>query len=153
MKIFLATDHAGFHLKEKIKFWLEEWGYDYEDMGAFEYIEQDDYPDFISLAAKEVAKDPENNRGIVLGASGQGEAIDANREPGVRAAVYAARKLDLELITDSREHNDANILSIGAEYVPENDAKEAIKLWLETSFPGEERHVRRIAKIDGGSTS
>jgi len=148
MKVYLATDHAGFHLKEKIKFWLENWDYDYQDMGAFEYIEQDDYPDFIRLAAKKVAEDPENNRGIILGGSGQGEAIVANRYKGVRAVVYAARKLDLQLITDAAEHNNANILSIGARYVPESDAKEAIKLWLELPFPGEEKHKRRIAKID-----
>jgi len=153
MKVYLATDHAGFYLKEKIKFWLENWDYDYEDMGAFECIEQDDYPTFIRPAAKKVAEDPENHRGIVLGGSGQGEAIVCNRQPGVRAVVYAARKLDLELITATREHNNANILSIGARYVPEGDAKEVIKLWLELPFPGDERHVRRIAKIDGGSSS
>lgn len=148
MKIFLGTDHAGFHLKEKIKFWLDEWGFDYEDMGAFEYIGQDDYPDFIRPVAKKVAEDPENHRGIVLGGSGQGEAIVCNRQRGVRATVYAARSLDLELVKLMREHNNSNVLSLGAFLVPEEDVKKVIKLWLETPFPGEERHVRRIAKID-----
>jgi len=148
MKIFLAADHAGFDLKEKIKQWLEEWGYDYQDLGAFEYNEQDDYPDFIHLAAKKVAEDPENSRGIVLGGSGQGEAMVCNRYKGVRAAVYAARALDLELVKLMREHNNSNILSLGARLVSEEDAKKVVKLWLETVFGGEERHKRRIAKID-----
>ena len=146
MKIYLATDHAGFYHKEKIKFWLEKWGYDYEDLGAFEYIERDDYPDFIRPAARKVSEDPENNRAIVLGGSGQGEAMVANRFPKVRAIVYCGHNLDI--IKLSREHNNANILSIGARFVSEEEAKEAIKLWLETAFSGEERHARRIAKID-----
>jgi len=148
MKIFLGTDHAGFYLKEKIKQWLSEWEYEYEDMGAFAYNEQDDYPDFIRPAARKVSEDLENNRAVVLGGSGQGEAIVCNRYKGVRATVYAARQLDLELVKLTREHNDSNVFSIGARFVPEDDAKQVIKLWLETPFPGEERHKRRIAKID-----
>jgi len=147
-KIFLGTDHAGFELKEKIKQWLDEWGYEYEDLGAFSYDAEDDYPDFIRLVAEKVSQDPENNRGIVLGGSGQGEAMVANRHKGVRATVYAARSLDLELVKLMREHNNSNILSLGARFVPEEDAKQVVKAWLETSFPGEERHKRRIAKID-----
>ena len=148
MKIFLATDHAGFELKERIKQWLSEWGYEYEDMGAFSYDENDDYSDRIKPVAKKVAKDPKSNRGIVLGGSGQGEAIVCNRKKGVRATVYAARKLDLELVKLMREHNDSNVLSLGARFVPEEDAKQVVKTWLETPFPGEDRHKRRIAKID-----
>lgn len=148
MKIFLASDHAGFELKGKIKQWLEEWDYDFEDLGAFTYDAQDDYPDFIKSAAEKVAEDPENNRGIVLGGSGQGEAMVSNRYKGVRATVYAARQLDLELVKLMREHNDANVLSLGARFVQEEDAKEVVKLWLNTPFQGEARHKRRIAKID-----
>jgi len=148
MKIFLGTDHAGFELKEKIKQWLDEWGYDHEDMGAFKYDAEDDYPDLIRLAAEKVSEDPDNSRGIVIGGSGQGEAIVANRHKGVRATVYAARKLDLELVGLMREHNDSNVLSLGARFVPEEDAKQVVKAWLETPFPGEDRHKRRIAKID-----
>ncbi|MBI1888641.1 MAG: RpiB/LacA/LacB family sugar-phosphate isomerase [Candidatus Spechtbacteria bacterium] len=148
MKIFLAADHAGFYLKEKIKEWFEEWGYEQEDMGAFSYDAEDDYPDFIRPVAEKVAEDPENNRGIVLGGSGQGEAMVCNRYKGIRATVYAARKLDLELVKLMREHNDSNVLSLGARFVPEEDAKKVVKIWLETPFPGEERHKRRIAKID-----
>ena len=148
MKVYLATDHAGFKLKEKIKQWLDKEGYDHEDMGAFLYDEADDYPDFIRLVAQKVAEDPENNRGIILGGSGQGEAIVANRHKGVRATVYAARELDLELVRLMREHNDSNILSLGARFVSEGDAKEAVHTWLETPFSGEDRHRRRIEKID-----
>ena len=148
MKVYLGTDHAGYALKEKIKQWLDEWGYDQEDMGAFAHDTEDDYPDFIRPVAERVSQDSENNRGIVLGGSGQGEAMAANRHKGVRATVYAARSLDLELINLTREHNDSNILALAARFVPEEDAKEVVKVWLETPFPGEERHKRRIAKID-----
>lgn len=147
MKIFLGTDHAGFELKEKIKQWLDEWGYDFEDLGAFSFDAQDDYPDFIDPVAKKVEEDPENNKGIVLGGSGQGEAIVANRHKGVRATVYAARELDLELVRLMREHNNSNVLSLGARFVLEDDAKQVVKFWLETPFPGEERHKRRIAQL------
>ena len=146
MKIFLGTDHAGFYLKEKIKQWLEEWGYSYEDLGAFMYDEQDDYPRFIRPVAEKVARDPENYRGIVLGGSGQGEAIVCNRMKGVRAAVYYGG--NSKIVALSREHNNANILSLGARFVEEKEAKEAIKLWLDTACSTEERHQRRVAQID-----
>lgn len=146
MKIYLATDHRGYELKEKIKGWLSEWGYEYEDMGAYEYDANDDYPDFVHKAAEKVSEDPENSRGIILGMSGQGEAIVANRYKGVRAAVYYAG--NEEIIKLSREHNNANILSLGAGFLSEDTAKNAIKSWLETPFSNEERHKRRIEKID-----
>jgi ribose 5-phosphate isomerase B len=155
MKIYLATDHAGYELKEKIKQWLKEWSYDHEDMGAFEYNEQDDYTDFVHPLAKEVAlrqtQGDYNTRGIVVGGTGQGEAMVSNKYDGIRAAVYYAHNLDM--IKLSREHNNANVLSIAARFVSEEDAKEAIKLWLEMPFPGDERHVRRISKIDRESAS
>lgn len=144
--IYLGADHAGFELKEKIKEWLAEWGYEFEDMGANEYDENDDYPDFIRPAAKTVAHDPENARAIVLGGSGQGEAMVANRYRGVRAAVYYGGSD--EIIKLSREHNDANVLSLGARFLNEEEAKKAVKLWLETEFTGADRHVRRINKTD-----
>lgn len=146
MKIYLGTDHVGFELKERIKTILMEKGYEVLDKGAFEFNENDDYPDFISQVAKEVSQDPENNRGIILGGSGQGEAMVANRFSGVRAVVYY--NSNTEIIKLSREHNNANILSIGARFVDENKIFEDIKLWLETPFSGEERHKRRIEKID-----
>src|SRR3989338_4062624 len=153
--IYLAADHRGFELKEKIKVWLKEWGHEYEDMGAFEFNKDDDYPDFIRKVAEAVANDPERSRGIVLGGSGQGEAMVANRYQGVRAAVYYGGSE--EIIKLSREHNNANILSLGLAIgstfegsVPmdEETAKRAIKVWLEAPFPGEERHKRRLAKFN-----
>src|SRR3990167_1148356 len=153
--IYLAADHRGFELKNKIKEWLKEWGYEYEDMGAFEFDKDDDYPDFISKAAEKVSQDPDNSKAIILGGSGQGEAMVANRYKGVRAAVYYGGSE--EIVKLSREHNNANILSLGLAIgstfegsVPmdEETAKKAIKVWLEAPFPGEERHKRRLAKFN-----
>ena len=145
MTIYLATDHAGFELKEKIKKFLIEKKYEVKDFGAFLYDENDDYPDFVKLAAEAVSKNPVLSRGIVLGGSGQGEAMVANRYKGVRAAVLY--KLDESIIKLSREHNDANVLSLGARFLEEKDAIKAVELWLNTPFSGEERHSRRIAKF------
>jgi ribose 5-phosphate isomerase B len=142
--IYLATDHAGFELKEKVKEFLLKEGYETEDFGAYKFDKDDDYPDFISKAANAVSKDPKS-RAIILGGSGQGEAIVANKFPNVRAAVYYGRQEELPKIT--REHNDSNILSLGARFLTEDEALKAVKLFLETSFTNEERHVRRINKI------
>src|SRR3990167_8808632 len=97
--IYLAADHRGFELKEKIKEWLKEWGYEYEDMGAFEYNADDDYPDFISKAAEKVSQDSDNSRAIIMGGSGQGEAMVANRYKGVRAAVFYGPPFQLKEMT------------------------------------------------------
>lgn len=145
MKIFLAADHRGYALKEKIKQWLSTWGYECQDFGAQQLDNDDDYPDFISHVAEAVSKDPENSKGIILGGSGQGEAILANRYQGVRAIVYYGGPEDI--IKLSREHNDANILSLGASFLHEESAKKAVKLWLETPFSQDARHVRRLNKI------
>ena len=145
MITYLATDHAGFNLKEKIKQFLTELGYETQDFGAFSFEPTDDYPDFVKPAAEAVAKDPENSRAIVLGGSGQGEAMVANRYKGVRAAVLD--KYDADIIKLSREHNNANVLSLGARFLKEEEALSAVKLWLETPFTEEERHKRRIAKF------
>lgn len=145
MKIFLGTDHAGYDLKEKIKEWLAEWGYEYEDKGAHSLDPTDDYPDFIHPVAEAVSLDSENNRGVILGGSGQGEAMAANRAQGVRAAVYYGGNLDIVRI--SREHNNSNVLALGARFVEEEEAKQAVKLWLDTPFSEDERHIRRISKI------
>ncbi len=152
MKIFLASDHAGFALKEKIEQWLKEWGYECEDLGPHQYDATDDYPVLIKPLAEQIAlrqaQGDYNTFGIVIGGSGQGEAMVCNRYKGVRATVYAARKLDLELVRIMREHNNSNVLSFGARFVPEEDAKQVVKTWLETPFSDEERHARRIAQID-----
>jgi ribose 5-phosphate isomerase B len=144
MKIVLAADHAGYHLKEQIKQHLENQGYTVEDFGAYRYDPEDDYPDFILPAARVVAAAPDC-RGIILGGSGQGEAMAANRIKGVRAAVfYDGPEKIVEL---SRLHNDANILSIGARFIAPEKALRVIDLWLKLPFEGE-RHLRRIRKLD-----
>ena len=151
-KVFFATDHAGFELKEKLIAFVRdlpaqagELGYEIKDFGAYELNEDDDYPDYVSQAAKAVSEDG-NSRAIVLGGSGQGEAIVANRFPNVRAVVWYGGSPDILKL--SREHNDANILSIGARFVTEEEAKEAVRVWLATAFTNEERHIRRIEKIE-----
>jgi len=142
--IYLATDHAGFELKETLKQYLMDLGYEVEDLGTYS-SEACDYPDFVIPAAQKVALDPERNVAIVLGGSGQGEAIAANKVKGVRAVVYNSH--NLEIIRLSRDHNNANVLSLGARFLTAEQAKEAVKLWLETPFSYDERHVRRLNKI------
>ena len=146
MKIYFASDHAGFELKNKLIPFVEEFGFEVLDMGPHTYDANDDYPDFIAGVAKSVAENPEQSRGIILGGSGEGEAMDANRFDGVRACEFYGGNLDVVKV--SREHNDANILSLGARFVTEDEAKQAVKIFLETKFSGDERHVRRIKKID-----
>ena len=144
MNIYIGADHAGFKLKEELKEFLRDLGYDVEDTGAYKFDENDDYPDFIIPVARAVAKNPEHNNGIVIGGSGQGEAMAANRIKGVRAALiydkYSAKM--------SREHNNANIISLGARVLSVRKAKKLVKLWLDTPFSNGERHIRRIKKID-----
>jgi|SRR3989344_3693141 len=144
--IYIGSDHAGFQLKEKLISFLKDLGYEVEDKGAFSYDPQDDYPDFVIPVARAVENDPEHSRGIVIGKSGQGEAMCANRIKGIRASVwYGGNREPLRL---SRAHNDANILSLGAGFLEANEALEAVKLWLETPFSGDEKHIRRIKKLD-----
>ena len=147
MKIYIATDHGGYDMKQALASYVEkDLGYVVADMGAHQLDTNDDYPDFISLAATEVSHDPSGSLGIILGGSGQGEAIVANRFPNVRCTVYYGGSLDI--IKLSREHNNANMLSLGARFMSADEAKAAVKLWLSTAFTGEDRHVRRIKKIE-----
>ena len=141
----MASDHAGFELKKEIFSYLIELGYQVEDKGPFQYIPDDDYPDFILPVAEAVSKD-ENLRAIILGGSGQGEAITANRFENVRAVVYYAHNLDV--IRLAREHNNSNALSLGARFLTVEEAKTAVRLWLETDFSGDSRHLRRLQKIN-----
>ncbi len=146
MKILLAADHAGFEHKEALKEWLRAEGHQVQDEGAFVLNPGDDYPDFIRMVAKQVSSEPDGLRGVIFGASGEGEAMTANRYANVRATVYYGG--NSEIIKLSREHNNANILSIGARFVTVEEVKEVVKLWLETPFSGDDRHIRRILKID-----
>ena len=144
MKIHLATDHAGLELKDKIKLYLTELGHEIIDHGAHEYDALDDYPDFIFPCAKAVAQD-DQSRGIILGGSGQGEAMAANRIKGIRAAVYYNGPE--EIIRLSRQHNNANILSLGARFISEKEIYRIIEIWFDTDFEAG-RHQRRINKLD-----
>ena len=161
MKVFLASDHAGLTLKEFIKNELANSGHEVVDCGATLVDPNDDYPDFISRAAEKVSKDPENSRGIIFGGSGQGEAMVANKFKGVRCALFYSKALAVEPIniegdmsTDpfeililTREHNWANMLSIGFRFVKQEDIFKAVEIWLNASDPKHERHKRRVEKI------
>lgn len=144
MIIHLATDHAGLDLKDKIKLHLSEVNYKVVDHGAYEYNALDDYPDFIFPCAVAVSKD-KSSKGIILGGSGQGEAMAANRVEGVRAAVFYNGPDDI--IKLSRQHNDANVLSLGARFMTEEEIYKIIRIWLSIAFEGG-RHLRRIEKLD-----
>ena len=142
MKIYLGTDHAGFELKEKIKSFLLEKGFEVEDCGAFEFNKNDDYPDFISAASKKTSRDP-LSFGIVFGKSGAGECIVANKIKKIRAVLG----FNTENVKLAREHNDANVLSLGAAFVDGKLARNLVTIFLQTKFTNEERHTRRINKI------
>lgn len=160
MKVFLASDHAGFALKNALAEHIRTLGYEVEDMGASSSDPEDDYPDFMTPLAKRVV-DEVGARGIIVGGSGQGEAMCANRVKGIRAAVfYGPRRvtnaLDIEggrsedgfdAVRLPRRHNDANVLSIGARFVSGVEADEAVRIFLETSFSDSPRHARRLSKF------
>jgi ribose 5-phosphate isomerase B len=141
VKIAIGSDHAGFEYKEKIKILLAGLGHEVRDFGAFS-AQPVDYPLFIRPTAEAVARG-EYERGIVLGGSGNGEAIVANKVRGVRCALCWS----LETARLAREHNDSNVLSLGQRMVPEELALEIVKVWLVTPFAGG-RHTRRIAMIE-----
>jgi ribose 5-phosphate isomerase B len=152
MKIYIGSDHAGYEMKEKLKTFLVSSGYEVEDRGVFALDKKDDYPDFIKPVALAVASD-KNSLGIILGMSGQGEAICANKVHGVRAVVYYGDQYPRKWFGSSvvqltREHNNANILALGARFISFRKAKKAVKIFLETKFSGDERHIRRINKIE-----
>ena len=144
MKIYIATDHAGFELKNRLKEFLQSKNYDVEDCGALVFDSLDDYPDFILPAAKKVSEN-KNSKGIILGGSGQGEAMTANRIKGVRAIVYYGGPN--EIVKLSRMHNNANIISFGARFISFEKAVEVLEIWLNEEFEGG-RHKARINKLD-----
>jgi ribose 5-phosphate isomerase B len=160
MKIYIGSDHTGYQLKEDIKKYFTELGNEVEDKGAFSYDAYDDYPDFIKPVAEAVAKDTES-WGIILGGSGQGEAMCANRVPGARAAVFYSQALPqeaidvtgkksadpFEIVKLARVHNNANIISFGTRFLSFDEIKFAAELFFSTEFLGEERHARRVQKL------
>ncbi len=160
MKVYFASDHAGFELKNELLAYVrDELSLETEDCGAASLEGGDDYPEIIANAARKLSADVAAGteaRAILLGASGQGEAIVANKFALVRAVVYygpAARAQHdasgaaLDMIASTRMHNDANALAIGARFVDAGDAKRAVNDWLIRAFSGEERHIRRIQEI------
>ena len=161
MKIYFAADHAGFELKNALLSYVrDELKHEVEDCGAFTLDADDDYPAFIAAAARKLSADAfqgYDSRAVVIGASGQGEAIVANRFRGVRCVLYygeatrqqtdmSGRKLDM--LASARMHNNANAISFGARFLSIDEAKTALAQWLSTPFSGEERHARRIKMID-----
>ena len=153
MKIYFASDHAGFELKNALVAYLRDeksMGAEITDCGADSYNETDDFTEFIPKAIKAVANDIEkgitNSRAIILGGSGEGEAMAANRFSGIRATVYYGG--DKKILEVSEEHNNANVLSLGARFLSIPEAKEAVDIWLSRSFKGEEKYERRNEALD-----
>lgn len=140
--IYLGSDHAGFNLKQAIKRFLSNKGYEYEDLGNLKLKKDDDYPDFGARVAGKVSEDPKNNKGILICGSAEGMGMVANKFKGVRAAVV----YDKGSAKMAREHNDANVLSISGWKLTEAKAKTLVKEFLETKFSGG-RHKRRVEKI------
>lgn len=162
MKIALSTDHAGLSLLKNLEAYLVSQGHECVNFGPQTFDEADDYPDFIRPAAEAVASG-KCHMGVIMGGSGQGEAMVANRIMGVRAALYygptpTVAAIDaegtqaedqFEIIRLSRQHNNANVLSLAARFLNQSEINKAVDLWLATPFSGIERHQRRINKIDG----
>jgi ribose 5-phosphate isomerase B len=142
VRVYLGSDHAGFDLKAAIIAWLGEAGHEAVDCGPVSYDPQDDYPVYVLRAAKGAIGDP-GSLGIVIGGSGNGEQIAANKVTGVRAALAWSD----ETARLAREHNDANVVSIGARNHPVEDAQRFVDIFLGTPFSNGPRHVRRIGLL------
>jgi ribose 5-phosphate isomerase B len=142
MRVFLGSDHAGFELKEHLVGWLAANGHDPVDCGPGEFDAADDYPPFVLRAAERTVAEP-GSLGIVIGGSGNGEAIAANKVEGVRAALV----WNEDTARLGREHNDANVIGIGARMHDLDTATRFVELFLTTPFSTEERHARRIAML------
>jgi ribose 5-phosphate isomerase B len=142
MRVHLGTDHAGLELKQHLIGWLRDHGHEPVDHGAFAYDALDDYPVFCLRAAAAVVADP-GSLGVVIGGSGNGEQIAANKVEGVRAALAWSE----ETAVLARQHNDANVVSVGGRMHTRDDMTRFVELFLDTSFTGEERHVRRITML------
>ena len=142
--IYIGADHRGFQLKEEIKKFLAEKKYQFEDMGNFAYDPNDDYTDFAKLVAQKVSEKPEEHKGVLICGSGVGVDITANKFHGVRSALAD----DIATAKQSREHDDANVLSLPANEVGFELAKQILETWLTTTFSNGEKYKRRIGKIE-----
>jgi len=161
MELFFASDHAGFALKNALIEHFRTLGYGIKDFGNHAHDALDDYPDFVTPLARAVAEGKETARGIIVGGSGQGEAMCANRVNSVRAAVFygpmrvtAALEIEggrsqdgFDLVRLARRHNNANVLALGARFVSGEEAEEAVHIFLDTPFSDSSRHARRLAKF------
>ncbi len=142
--IYLAADHRGFKLKEELKRHLLDKGYEVEDVGAFAYNPTDDYPDFVYAAAVKIAEDPEKHRGIFICGSGMGMDIAANKIKGIRATVAYSK----ESAKHARTNDNVNVITLAGDVLNFGEAREIVDIFLTTEFSGEERHVRRLKKIE-----
>ena len=143
MQIYLGADHRGFELKNKLRDWLKAEGHQVTDLGAQEYEANDDYPDYAFSVGEAVAKTP-NTRGIVVCGSGTGADVAANKVRGVRASLIH----DPALAKFAQEHDNINVLALGSDFIDEARAKAVVEAWLASAYSGEERHTRRIKKIE-----
>jgi ribose 5-phosphate isomerase B len=142
VRVYLGSDHAGFVLKGRLIEWLKQAGHDPVDCGPPAERDDDDYPPYVMAAANSVINDP-GSLGIIIGGSGNGEQIAANKIDGVRAAVAWTE----ETAQLARLHNNANVLSLGARMYPVEDAVSFARVFMDTEFSGESRHARRLAMI------
>ena len=142
MKIYIASDHRGYWLKENLKEDLRTYGHEIVDVGNTKFDPEDDYVEFVLSCANMVSNDY-GSMGIVLGRSGNGEAIAANKVKGIRAALCVTE----DMAKLAREDNNANIIALSAELVDAHKAERIVSIFLDTPFPGKERHVRRVEKI------
>lgn len=143
MVIYLGSDHRGFKLKNHLISFLNDKGYEVADMGNTEFDENDDYPDFASKVANKVLRDYDNAKGIVICGSGVGVNVVANKFDGIRSALVNSS----DQAYDSRNDDDTNVLALASDYVNETDAEKIVMTWVETPFSAEERHRKRLLKI------
>ena len=143
MNIFIGADHRGFPMKEGLLPWLKEQGHVVEDMGAKDFSEDDDYPEYAQLVSNKVVEDAIHNRGILLCGSGIGMAVAANKISGVRAANIQS----VDIAKVARNDDDITILALGSDFLSLEEAQAIVATFLDTPFSGSERHVRRIEKI------
>lgn len=147
--IYIGADHRGYNLKEKIKTWLKDWGYEFEDLGNLKFDPEDDYPDYALAVAERISRGIEEVRGILVCGSGVGIDIASNKVKGIRCGLGFTK----EQVKMARKNDDINCLALAADFIDEEKAKNLIKIFLETPFSGEAKHKRRIEKISKHETA